>query len=158
MQQQEPSIKECRQYLGFTIGNEEYGVDILRVREIREWKQVRALPGTPKHVIGVLDLHGTIVPIVDLRKRFNQATIEYCSTTVIIVLAAETGTGQLLFGIVVDGVSEVLDIASAEIREPPDLDEEIIARYLNGMVTLNERMVILLDVDRIMKPEELAAL
>lgn len=158
MQQTKSSTNSGGQYLGFTVGSEDYGVDILRVREIREWKQVRSLPDTPEYIVGVLDLRGTIVPIIDLRKRFKQDKIEYGSTTVIIVLSIETDARQLLFGIVVDSVSEVLDINFADIRHAPDLGKKINICYLSGIVSLNERMIILLDVDRMLNPEELAVL
>lgn len=158
MQQIDFSINAGGQYLTFTLGGDEYGVNILCVREIREWKQVRSLPDTPEHVVGVLDLRGTIVPIIDLRKRFKLDHIEYGCTTVIIVLSIETDARQLLFGVVVDGVSEVLDISTNEILDAPDLGKGINIRYLEGMVTLNKRMVILLDVDRMLNPEELALL
>jgi len=158
MQQLESLVDDSNQYLSFSLGGEEYGVDILRVQEIREWQHVRTLPDTPGYVKGVLDLRGTIVPIIDLRSRFNMDNVEYTATTVIIVLAVMTDDKQLMVGVVVDSVSDVLDIPAREIRSAPELGDGINTRYMNGMVTLDERMVILLDVDRMLSPEELGTL
>lgn len=158
MQQLKSVADGSNQYLSFSLGGEEYGVDILRVQEIREWQQVRTLPDTPVYVKGVLDLRGTIVPIIDLRSRFNMASEEYTPTTVIIVLAVVTDEKRLTVGVVVDGVSNVLDIPASGIRGAPDLGNRISTRYMSGMVTLDERMVILLDVDRMLNPEELGVL
>ena len=158
MQQLEPTADSSNQYLSFNLGGEEYGVDILRVHEIREWKQVRTLPDTPVYMKGVLDLRGTIVPIIDLRSRFRLTSAEYTPTTVIIVLAVMTAKKQLMVGVVVDGVSDVLDIPTSGIRGAPELGNCISTRYMSGMATLDERMVILLDVDRMLSPDELGVL
>ncbi|MCP4289875.1 MAG: chemotaxis protein CheW [Gammaproteobacteria bacterium] len=158
MQQHESLVDDSNQYLSFSLDCEEYGVDILRVQEIREWQHVRTLPDTPGYVKGVLDLRGIIVPIIDLRSRFNMDNVEYTATTVIIVLVVMTDDKQLMVGVVVDSVSDVLDIPAREIRSAPELGDGINTRYMNGMVTLDERMVILLDVDRMLSPEELGVL
>lgn len=146
---------EGGQYLSFTLGGEDYGVDILKVQEIRGWETVRPLPDTPDFVKGVLDLRGVIVPIIDLRNRFHLAECEYTPTTVIIVLAVEHETERRIMGAVVDGVSDVLDVGGKEIRAAPNLGTNINTRYIKGMVTLDERMVILLDVDKLLNPQEL---
>ena len=158
MEQLQQTANGSNQYLSFSLGGEEYGIDILRVREIREWQRVRTLPDTPVYMKGVLDLRGTIVPIIDLRSRFKLASAEYTSTTVIIVLAVVKDKKQQMVGVVVDGVSDVLNIPASGIRDAPELGNCISARYMSGMVTLDERMVILLDVDQILSPEELCVL
>ncbi len=148
----------AEQYLTFTLGGEDYGVDILRVQEIRGWNEVRAIPNTPDYVKGVLNLRGTIVPIIDMRTRFKLEQIEYTPVTVIIVLAVEGSNGRRVMGIVVDGVSDVLDVVPERIKEVPDFGTKINTRFIGGMVMEGERMVILLDSDKLLDPDELALL
>ncbi|MEN8178000.1 MAG: chemotaxis protein CheW [Pseudomonadota bacterium] len=143
------------QFLSFTLGGEHYGVDILRVQEIKGWEEVRPLPDTPDFIKGVLDLRGVIVPIIDLRSRFNFASVEYTPTTVTIVLSVERAGKPLIVGVVVDGVSDVLNVKSSEMREAPDLGAQINTRYITGIFTQNGRMVVLLDVDKLFNPDEL---
>jgi len=147
------------QYLSFNLGGEDYGVDILRVQEIRGWEELRPLPDTPEYVKGVLDLRGTIVPIIDLRIRMNMTDVEYHPTTVIIVLSVNKDDGDnQLVGAVVDAVSDVLDVSEKEIRKAPDIGTKVNDRYLRGMVSRDERMVVLLDVDQLFKANELGLL
>ena len=144
------------QFLSFTLGGEVYAVDILRVQEIRGWEPVRPLPDVPPHVKGVLDLRGTIVPVLDLRVRFGSTQPDYRSTTVVIVVNVRDGQGGArIVGCVVDAVSDVLDLAGKDIRPPPPLGGCIGNRYLRGMVTLDRRMVILLDVDKLFDDRDL---
>ncbi len=145
------------QYLSFTLGGEDYGVDILRVQEIRGWEELRPLPDTPEYVKGVLDLRGTIVPIIDLRIRLKMVKVEYHPTTVIIVLSVkDEGEGKShLVGAVVDAVSDVLNIDFRDVKDAPSIACRINDRYINGMVTHQERMVVLLDVDQLFKRDEL---
>jgi purine-binding chemotaxis protein CheW len=113
----EESVKpDSRQVLTFVLGNGTYGVDILRVQEIRGWSSVTKIPHAPAHVLGVLNLRGSIVPVVDLRMRFNLERAEYTAVTVIIVLAVQSDSGRRNFGVVVDGVSDVVDIDSAAVK------------------------------------------
>lgn len=147
------------QYLSFNLGGEDYGVDILRVQEIRGWEELRPLPDTPEYVKGVLDLRGTIVPIIDLRIRMNMTDVEYHPTTVIIVLSVNKDDGEdQLVGAVVDAVSDVLDVSEKEIRKAPDIGTKMNDRYMRGMVSRDERMVVLLDVDQLFKANELGLL
>ena len=144
------------QYLSFRLGGDDYAVDILRVQEIRGWENVRALPDSRDHVKGVLDLRGTIVPIIDLRIRFGQAEPDYVATTVVIVMSVQTSSEEThLVGAVVDGVSDVLDIDGADLKPPPKIGGAISRRYMNGMVSLPRGMVILLDLDNLFDPAEL---
>ena len=140
---------ESRQVLTFVLGNETYGVDILRVQEIRGWSAVTKIPQAPPHVLGVLNLRGSIVPIVDLRMRFALESVEYTAITVIIVMSVVTSAGRRDFGVVVDGVSDVVDVKAAEVKPAPELGERGATDYLLGLVTIAERMVVLLDIDRL---------
>ena len=143
------------QYLSFELAGEIYGVDILKVREIKGWEEVRLLPDMPDYIKGVLDLRGVIVPIVDLRIRFQLESCEYTPTTVIIVLSVEHEEYERVVGVVVDGVSDVLDISPGDVRKTPDLGGKISNRYIKGMVTLAERMAILLDVNKLLDLREM---
>lgn len=143
------SVDMSGQYLSFMLGNEDYGIDILKVREIKGWEEVRPLPDTPHYIKGVLDLRGTIVPILDLRSRFNLDSVEYTPTTVTIVLSIQTEKKAHIIGVVVDGVSDVLDVKCDEIRTAPDFGTQINTRYIKGMVTQGKRMIVLLDADRL---------
>ncbi|MCB1774118.1 MAG: purine-binding chemotaxis protein CheW [Gammaproteobacteria bacterium] len=147
------------QYLSFHLGAEDYAVDILRVQEIRGWEKVRTLPDSEDYVKGVLDLRGTIVPIIDLRVRFGESNPEYSATTVVIVMAIDLGEShQQLVGAVVDGVSDVLDINRSDLKPPPDIGGTVSRRYLEGMVSLPRGMVILLNLDKLFNPREMARL
>lgn len=148
--QQEPAAAGAsRQVLTFVLGTETYGVDILRVQEIRGWSAVTKLPHAPAHVLGVLNLRGSIVPIVDLRMRFSLERAEYTAVTVIIVLSVVSATGRRDFGVVVDGVSDVVDVNEEEVKPPPDLGNRSATDFIRGLVPVSERMVVLLDIDRL---------
>ncbi len=139
------------QYLTFYLGGKAFGVDILKVQEIRGWEPVRELPDSPPDLKGVLDLRGTIVPIVDLRTRFGDHDPVYEPTTVVIIVSVDGGdSGQQLIGMVVDGVSDVLDTTRVEVKAPPSSAAGIGGQYLIGMVSLEKEMVVLVDVDSIL--------
>src|SRR5581483_10893141 len=138
---------QTRQVLTFVLGAQTYGVDILRVQEIRGFSAVTKLPQAPAHVLGVLNLRGSIVPIVDLRVRFDLERAEFTPVTVIIVLSVLTGSSRRDF--VVDGVSDVVDVNEAQMRPAPQLGARGTSSYIRGLVTLQERMVVLLDIDRL---------
>ena len=140
---------ETGQVLTFVLGEETYGVDILRVQEIRGWSAVTKIPQAPPHVLGVLNLRGSIVPIVDLRMRFELDRAEYTAITVIIVMSVVTPSGRRDFGVVVDGVSDVVDVDSAQVRPAPELGARSATDYILGLVSVAERMVVLLDIDRL---------
>jgi purine-binding chemotaxis protein CheW len=137
------------QVLTFELGNETYGVEILRVREIRGWTSVTKIPHAPSHVLGVLNLRGSIVPVADLRVRFALEQAEYTKVTVIIVLSVHSAAGRREVGVVVDGVSDVLDFKADDIKPPPDLGTQFATDYIRGLVPSGERMVVLLDIDRL---------
>lgn len=146
------------QFLTFVLEKEEYAVDILRVQEIRGWESVTRIPNTPEYIRGVLNLRGSIVPIVDLRMRFNMKSIEYGVTTVIVVLKVmkEDGSGSRTMGIVVDGVSEVYSVPESEIREAPDFGTKVRTEFIKGLATIDEKMVIIIDIDKMLNSDELA--
>lgn len=137
------------QVLTFTLGAETYGVDILRVQEIRGYSTVTRIPQAPAHVLGVLNLRGSIVPIVDMRMRFNLERAEYTPLTVIIVLSVESPAGRRDIGVVVDGVSDVIDVAVADIKPAPELGEQVNTEFIEGLAAVSGRMVMLLDIDRL---------
>jgi len=142
------------QQLTFNLAGEEYGVDILSVREIRGWARVTRIPQTPEYLLGVLNLRGAIVPIMDLRLRFGLERESYGDSTVVIIVAI----AERLFGIVVDAVSDVVDIDPAAIKPVPDMGAVVDTRYLRGLATHVERMVMLLDVEKLMRPEDVETL
>lgn len=146
------------QYLTFALAHEQYGVDILRVQEIKGWTPVTHIPNAPAYLKGVLNLRGTIVPIVDLRMRFNLEAIEYTPTTVVIVLSLVADGRERTFGIVVDAVSDVLNIGAADIRPKPDFGTAVDADFISGLATVGDSMVMLLDIDRLLRPDEITAI
>lgn len=141
--------EESHQVLTFVLGKETYGVDILRVQEIRGWSTVTKIPHAPSHVLGVLNLRGSIVPIVDLRMRFSLDRAEYTAVTVIIVVSVISPQGRRDFGVVVDGVSDVVDVNPEEVKAAPELGARGATDYIRGLVPVSERMVVLLDIDRL---------
>jgi purine-binding chemotaxis protein CheW len=141
--------EESHQVLTFVLGNETYGVDILRVQEIRGWSAVTKIPHAPSHVLGVLNLRGSIVPIVDLRMRFSLDRAEYTTITVIIVVSVMSAAGRRDFGVVVDGVSDVVDVNTEEVKAAPELGAKGATDYIRGLVPVADRMVVLLDIDRL---------
>jgi len=149
---------EVSQFLSFTLGAEDYGVNILRVQEIRGWQQVTRVPNAPPHVLGVLNLRGVIVPIIDMRMRFRMTKVEYNPTTVIIVLSVQGAAGVHVFGIVVDSVSDVLDVQTRDVKAKPDFGAAVSTDFISGLATVGERMIMLLDIDKLLSADELAAL
>lgn len=140
------------EFLTFTLGKEEYGIDILKVQEIRGYDAVTEIANTPDFIKGVINLRGTIVPIVDLRIKFNLGNVEYDQFTVVIILNLH---GRIV-GIVVDSVSDVLTLESEQIRAAPELSSALDTRYIVGLGTVSERMLILVDIEKLMKSGEMA--
>lgn len=146
---------DTAQYLSFTMDNEEYGVDILRVQEIRSWEPVSRVPNVPYYEKGVINLRGSIVPIIDLRERLRLRFTDYTPLTVVVVLQTREGSKTRTMGVVVDSVSDVITINRGKIQEAPDFGAKVSNEFIQGLVSVNERMVILLDVGKLMKLEEL---
>ncbi|EGS2999898.1 chemotaxis protein CheW [Escherichia coli] len=147
----EPSGQE---FLVFTLGDEEYGIDILKVQEIRGDDQVTRIANTPAFIKGVTNLRGVIVPIVDLRIKFSQVDVDYNDNTVVIVL----NLGQRVVGIVVDGVSDVLSLTAEQIRPAPEFAVTLSTEYLTGLGALGDRMLILVNIEKLLNSEEMALL
>ncbi len=138
------------QYLTFILADEEYGVDILRVQEIKGWNGATPIPNTPDYIMGVINLRGTIVPIIDLRRRFGMEPMEFGPMTVVIVLRVQGEERERTMGIVVDAVSEVYNVKPDEMKPPPDLGDAMETQFIQGMATVDEKMVILLNIDRLL--------
>ena len=139
------------QYLTFMLANEEYGIDILRVQEIKGWSGVTPIPNMPDYILGVINLRGTVVPIVDLRNLFKLESVPFSKTTVVIVVRVRsTDNTERTMGIVVDAVSEVHNIAKASLKSAPDFGSACDTESINGLVTQNDNMIIMLDIDHIM--------
>ena len=143
------------QYLTFTLDGEEYGVEILRVQEIKGWMPVTRVPNTPSYMQGVLNLRGTIVPIIDLRMRFNLDKADYTPVTVVIVLTIRDGERRRTLGVVVDGVSDVVTVDRDELKPPPDFGTSVNTDFIDGVATADEKMIMLLDIDRLLTSDEL---
>ncbi len=140
------------EYLTFILGSEEYGIEILKVQEIRSYEAVTKIANTPDFIKGVINLRGSIVPIIDLRMRFKLSQAEYNTTTVVIILNLNNRT----IGMVVDGVSDVLELKNAQISPVPELVSSIDTKYLLGLGTVDERMLILVDIEQLMSSKEMA--
>lgn len=140
------------QYLSFILADEEYGVEILRVQEIKGWDRVTSIPNSPHYLCGVLNLRGTIVPVVDLRLRFDMPAREYTPTTVIVVLKVE-GITERTVGIVVDGVSDAHNIRPEDIKPAPDFGVSVNTEFIKGLVSLGDDMMMILNVDRLLSVE-----
>lgn len=147
--------RDSEQFLTFLLAGEEYGIDILRVQEIKGWEEATVIPNTPDYIQGVINIRGTIVPIIDLRQRFNLELLEYGATTVVIVLRVESGTRSRIMGIVVDAVSDVYNVPSEEMKPPPDFGTAISIEFVRGLATVDDKMVIMLDIDKLLNSDEL---
>lgn len=152
MQQDNPiHLSSVNQYLTFRIGEEDYGVKILSVQEIRGWEAVARVPNTPDYIKGVLNLRGTTVPVIDMRLRMDLVNPAYNSTTVLIVLRAEINGEERIASLVVDDVSDVMNARSDTIKKTPDFGDRVNTEFINGLVDVGGKMVMLFDVDNFMK-------
>jgi purine-binding chemotaxis protein CheW len=140
------------EYLTFTLGAEEYGIDILKVQEIRGYEAVTRIANAPAFIKGVINLRGVIVPIVDLRIKFNLGEPSYDQFTVVIIL----NIGKRVMGIVVDGVSDVIQLNADSLHPAPEFGSILDTRYLLGLGTVEERMIIMVDIERLMTSQEMA--
>jgi purine-binding chemotaxis protein CheW len=138
------------QYLTFLCADEQYGVDILRVQEIKGWSTVTRLPESPPDIMGVLNLRGVIVPVVDLRARFGIESRPADASTVVIVLRVQSAQRERIVGICVDGVSDVHSVAADSVMATPDIGGRADTDYLSGLVTLEGKNVMLLSIDRLL--------
>jgi purine-binding chemotaxis protein CheW len=142
-------------YLTFTLADEEYGIGILKIREIIGMMPITSVPQTPPFVKGVINLRGKVIPVVDLRLRFGMQAAEYSERTCIIVVEIEGQVGTVQIGIVVDAVSEVLNIKSDDIEETPTFGVKLHTDYILGMAKMEGGVKILLDIDHVLKTEDI---
>ena len=145
-------------YLTFQLGREEFAIQVLKVREIMGVQDITAVPQTPAHVKGVINLRGKVVPVVDLRLKFRLPQVEYTQRTCIIVVQVDFQGTALLMGIVVDGVSEVLNLAGGDIEDTPDFGSGVETPYILGMAKSKGKVKILLDIDQVLSSQELQGL
>jgi len=140
-----------KEYLAFTLGKEEYGIDILRVQEIRGYEPVTRIANAPEFIKGVVNLRGIIVPVVDMRIKFRLGTPTYDQFTVVIIL----NIGGRIVGMVVDSVSDVTTLSPEQVKPAPEMGTSFDSEYLIGLGTLGERMLILVDIDKLMSSAEM---
>lgn len=140
---------DSEQYLTFQLAEQEYGIDILRVQEIKGWDKPTRIPHSPSHLLGVINLRGAVVPVIDLRMRFGLEPSTYGPTTVVIVVRVKSERGELTAGIVVDAVCEVCNVTQENLRPPPDVAGGVDQDFVKGLAMAGERMLILLHVDRL---------
>lgn len=143
---------QTREFLVFSLGDEEYAIDILKAQEIRGYENVTRIASAPSFIKGVTNLRGVIVPIVDLRIKFNLDRVEYDGQTVVIVVNV---AGRVV-GVVVDGVSDVLSLTPEQIKPAPEFGLSLSSDYLSGLASLEDRMLVLVDIDRMLTSEEMA--
>ena len=145
-------------YLTFHLGSEEFGVRVLQVREIMGLQDITAVPQTPAHVKGVINLRGKVIPVLCLRTRFGLEAIAYTARTCIIVVQVRGEAGPLHVGLIVDAVSEVLNVTTPEIEDTPDFGGGLPTPYLLGMAKVKDKVKILLDIDEVVTPHEMCTL
>ena len=144
-------ITHIREFLAFKLGHEEYGIDILRVQEIRSYEEPTRMANAPAYIKGVVNLRGVIVPIIDMRIKFNLEEVKYDGFTVVIVL----NIGSQVIGMVVDGVSDVITLAPEQLRPVPELSSSIASDHLLAIGSLDDRMLILLDIEKLMSSADM---
>lgn len=143
--------EQCKtQFLTFFMNNAEYGIDILSVQEIRGWENTTEVPNSPSFVRGVMNLRGTIVPIIDLRERFSIATVAYSEVTVVIVVKVDFGDQEKVMGVIVDGVSDVYSIDESQARLPPDVGDHGNREFVKGLINITGNTLILLDLNSVL--------
>ncbi|VAX13916.1 Positive regulator of CheA protein activity (CheW) [hydrothermal vent metagenome] len=148
-------MTDTDQFLTFMLAGEEYGVDILRVQEIKGWDAVTTIPNTPEYLRGVINLRGTIVPIIDMRIRFGIEKLDYGPLTVVVVLKVDNEERNRVIGIVVDGVSDVYNVPEDEIKPSPDFGSAVDTEFVRGLATIDKKMVIVLDIDQMFNSGDL---
>ncbi len=145
-------------YLTFALADEEYGIGILKVREIIGMMPITTVPQTPGFVKGVINLRGKVIPVIDLRLKFGMDEIDYTERTCIIVVEIETNSGAIPMGTVVDSVSEVLNIKGEDIENTPTFGTRLDSEHISGMAKIDGGVKILLDIDRVLSEKEIASI
>ena len=152
------SDERAGKYLTFLIGKEEFGVAVLKVREIMGIQDITAVPQTPPYLKGVINLRGKVIPVIDLRLKFGLPSIDYTQRTCIIVVQVKSGAALLLMGIVVDEVSEVITMAPGDIEDTPDFGASVSTTYILGMAKIKGKVKILLDINEVLTSQEIGGL
>jgi purine-binding chemotaxis protein CheW len=147
--------KDLDEYLSFELGQEIYALNILNVKEIKTYDEVTPVANSPDFVKGVMNLRGTIVPVLDLRVKFDLGSREYTKQTTVIITTIEGGSGDRHVGLVVDGVSDVLKVNKKEISSSPEFNSTLDVEYLEGITTVDEVMVILIDIHKLLTNKEM---
>jgi purine-binding chemotaxis protein CheW len=142
-------------YLTFLLANEEFGIRVLKVREIMGLQEITAVPQTPAHIKGVINLRGKVIPVIDLRLKFSLPAADYTQRTCIIVTQIKGESGTILMGIVVDAVSEVLTLAENDVEDAPEFGADMAGQYLLGLAKVKGKVKILLDIDKVLSLQEL---
>ena len=145
-------------YLTFTLAEEDYGIGILKIKEIIGMMRITTVPQTPEFVRGVINLRGKVIPVIDLRLRFGMKEMDYTDRTCIVVVEIEGTSDTVMIGVVVDSVSEVLNIKGEEIEEAPTFGSKLNIDYILGMAKMEGGVKVLLDIDRVLKQDEVALL
>lgn len=145
-------------YLTFSLAEEEYGIGILKIKEIIGMMPITTVPRTPEFVKGVINLRGKVIPVMDLRLRFGMEEMDYTERTCIVVVEIERTSGTVMIGVVVDSVSEVLNIKGEDVEETPTFGAKMNTDYILGMAKIEGGVKILLDIDRVLSDDEIAAL
>jgi purine-binding chemotaxis protein CheW len=140
------------QYLTFILGTEEYGIELLKVQEIKGYISVTPIPNTPPYIKGVMNLRGAVIPVVDLRTRFGMEKITYTQFNVIIVI----NVGARVMGLLVDAVSDVLSLGPGDLRPAPDFGTQVDTRFITGMASNGDKIAVLLDIDSLLTEADLA--
>jgi purine-binding chemotaxis protein CheW len=153
-----PAERGAEKYLAFHVGAEEFAIAVLSVREIMGMQDITAVPHTPSYVKGIINLRGKVVPVVDLRLKFSMPQIEYTQRTCIVVVDVAGDGVRMLMGVVVDAVSEVLNVAPSEIESTPDFGEGVSIPYLLGIAKSRGKVILLLDIDKVLSSAELTGL
>lgn len=156
MSTEEKVAEELQQYLTFVLDSEEYGVPILTVRGIQGWEKTTPIPNSPEYIMGIINLRGEVVPIIDLRRRFGLQPVEYSANTVVIVVRVEQGNSEKTVGLVVDAVADVHDIKSDDMRESPDFGSGLKQEFVKSLGLIDEKMVIILDINKLVDINDLS--
>ena len=146
------SNSESQQFLTFSVGEEEYGVELMTIREIKGWTDPTHLPNSPNFMKGVINLRGAVIPIFDLRHRFAMGETNANEKNVVIIIAVE----QKLIGILVDAVSDIVEVTKDKIRPAPKVDSKIDEDFIDGLISVDDKMVVILNIDHLFDPETLS--
>ncbi len=150
MLDQDNEQAELVQYLTFMMDNEEYGIEILSVQEIRGWEPMTVIPNAPDYVKGVINLRGTVVPVIDLRLRFQLPKVEYSEVTVVVIVKVLIEGNEKIMGIVVDAVSDVYSLNKDEAAQTPAVGDMANKEFIDGLINVGDKMVVLLDLDKVL--------